>query len=106
MKQCKVILYSDSRYLVDAMTKGWALRWRRNGWRRNKKEKASNIDLREKMLSLCTQHQVEFEWVKGHAGIHANERCDVLAAAAMKRSGLAVDEGYEQRSDNEAIQNA
>ena len=103
---CKVKLCSDSRYLVDAMTKGWALRWQKNGWRRNKKEKASNIDLWEKLLSLCTQHEVEFEWVKGHAGIHANERCDVLAAAAMKRPGLPVDEGYEQRSGNKVIQNA
>jgi len=100
---CKVKLYSDSRYLVDAMTKGWALRWRKNGWRRNKKEKASNIDLWEKLLALCAQHKVEFEWVKGHAGIGANERCDMLATAAMKRPGLPVDEGYEQRSDDELI---
>ncbi len=102
---CRVKLRSDSRYLVDAMTKGWALRWRKNGWRRNKKEKASNVDLWEKLLALCTQHKVEFQWVKGHVGIGANERCDVLATAAMKRSGLPVDEGYEQRSDNEVIQN-
>lgn len=100
---CKVRLYSDSRYLVDAMTKGWVLRWRKNGWRRNKKENALNIDLWEKLLALCAQHKVEFEWVKGHAGIYANERCDVLAAAAMKRSGLPADEGYEQRSDEELI---
>lgn len=101
---CKVRLYSDSRYLVDAMTKGWVMRWQRNGWRRNKKEKALNIDLWKKLLALCAEHQVEFEWVKGHVGIGANEQCDVLATAAMKRSDLPADEGYEQRPDNEIIQ--
>lgn len=97
---CKVKLRSDSRYLVDAMTKGWVLRWRKNGWRRNKKEKASNVDLWEKLLALCAEHKVEFHWVKGHAGIGANERCDVLATAAMKRAGLPADEGYEQCCDD------
>ena len=97
---CKVKLRSDSRYLVDAMTKGWVLRWRKNGWRRNKTEKASNVDLWEKLLELCAEHKVEFHWVKGHAGIGANERCDVLATKAMKRSNLPADEGYEQSSDS------
>lgn len=93
---CKVTLYSDSQYLVNAMTKGWAVRWKANGWRRNKKDKALNIDLWEKLLALCERHQVRFEWVKGHAGHHLNERCDELAMMALKRSNLPVDEGYEQ----------
>lgn len=97
---CKVRLYSDSRYLVDAVTKGWALKWKANGWRRNKKEKALNIDLWERLLALCEQHQVQFEWVKGHAGFAPNERCDELAMAALKKPNLPVDEGYEQRPDD------
>lgn len=97
---CMVKLYSDSRYLVDAMTKGWAQKWRENGWWRNKKAKASNIDLWEKLIALCNKHQVEFEWVKGHAGLDANERCDKLSMAALKQPNLPADEGYEQRPED------
>lgn len=97
---CMVKLYSDSRYLVDAMTKGWAQKWRENGWWRNKKAKASNIDLWEKLIALCNKHQVEFEWVKGHAGLGANERCDKLSMAALKQPNLPADEGYEQRPED------
>lgn len=97
---CMVKLYSDSRYMVDAMTKGWAQKWRENGWWRNKKAKASNIDLWEKLIALCNKHQVEFEWVKGHAGLVANERCDELSMAALKRPNLPADEGYEQRPED------
>ena len=97
---CMVKLYSDSRYLVDSMTKGWAQKWRENGWWRNKKAKASNIDLWEKLIALCNKHQVEFEWVKGHAGLGANERCDKLSMAALKQPNLPADEGYEQRPED------
>lgn len=97
---CMVKLYSDSRYLVDAMTKGWAKKWRENGWWRNKKAKASNIDLWEKLIALCNKHQVEFEWVKGHAGLGGNERCDKLSMEALKQPNLPSDEGYEQRSED------
>ncbi|MBN2315740.1 MAG: ribonuclease HI [Sedimentisphaerales bacterium] len=93
---CNVKLFSDSRYLVDAMTKGWVFKWKANNWRRNKKEKALNIDLWEKLLALCERHEVRFEWVKGHAGHRLNERCDELAMNALKRSNLSIDEGYEQ----------
>ena len=76
---CKVTLYSDSKYVVDAVTKGWAKSWRAKGWMRNKKEKALNPDLWEKLLSPLEQHDVSFVWVKGHAGHPENERCDALA---------------------------
>jgi ribonuclease HI len=82
------------------MTKGWAQKWRKNGWWRNKKAKASNIDLWEKLIALCNKHQVEFEWVKGHAGLGANERCDELSMAALKQPNLPADEGYEQRPED------
>ena len=97
---CKVRLYSDSRYLVDAITKGWAEKWKANGWRRNKKEKALNVDLWKKLLALCEQHEVRFEWVKGHAGHDHNERCDELAMMALKKPNLPADEGYEQCLDD------
>jgi ribonuclease HI len=67
---CKVTLYSDSQYLVDAIMKAWAVKWKKNDWWLNNKERAKNIDLWEKLLPLCETHQVEFRWVKGHAGIH------------------------------------
>jgi ribonuclease HI len=94
---CKVTLYSDSRYLVDAVTKGWAQRWKANGWRRNKKDKALNIDLWERLLALCERHQVRFEWVKGHAGHRLNERCDELAMLALKKPNLPIDKGYDKQ---------
>lgn len=97
---CMVKLYSDSKYLVDAMTKDWAQKWQENEWWRNKKAKASNIDLWEKLIALCNKHQVEFEWVKGHAGLGANERCDKLSMAALKQPNLPADEGYEQRPED------
>jgi len=81
---CEVALYSDSRYVVDAISKGWVLRWKENGWMRNKKDAALNVDLWERMLPLLDVHKVTFHWVKGHAGNPENERCDELARAAIE----------------------
>lgn len=93
-EKCKVTLYTDSQYLVNSMMKGWAKKWQRNNWKRNQKEKAKNIDLWQEILQLCNQHEVDFLWVKAHAGIEENERCDYLAFNATKQNNLAVDEGY------------
>ena len=90
----RVTLYSDSRYLVDAISKGWAKRWKANGWKRNKRESAVNPDLWEKLLKLVDQHAVEFRWVRGHAGNLENERCDKLATEAARQRDLPVDPGY------------
>jgi ribonuclease HI len=90
----KVKLHSDSKYIVDAVTKGWAKKWQANGWRRNSKEMAKNPDLWQELLELCQIHNVEFVWVKGHAGIPENERCDRLAVTAALNSNLAIDRGY------------
>ena len=89
-----VTLHSDSKYLVDAVTKGWAKKWQANGWMRNKKDKAKNPDLWQELLELCQQHDVDFVWVKGHAGIPENERCDRLAVAAARGINLPADKGY------------
>jgi len=97
-KPCQVRLYSDSRYLVDAITKGWARKWRDNNWWRNKAEKALNTDLWEKLLELSDKHQVEFLWIKGHAGHPENERCDKLAVLAAEQENLLEDTGYDQKA--------
>ncbi|NEN87608.1 MAG: ribonuclease HI [Okeania sp. SIO3H1] len=91
---CNVTLYTDSKYIVDAITKGWAKRWRANDWKRNKKDKAMNPDLWEKLLDLCNKHQVEFSWVRGHSGNIENERCDKLAVQASQQPNLPPDSGY------------
>ena len=92
----KVKLHSDSKYIVDAVVKGWAKKWQRNGWKRNSKEMAKNPDLWQELLDLCKIHDVEFIWVKGHAGIPENERCDRLAVAAAHKSNLQDDTGYRK----------
>ena len=78
-KPSKVILTSDSKYLVDSVTKGWVNSWRLNGWRKADGKPALNVDLWEKLLIQLARHDVEFVWVKGHAGHPENERCDQLA---------------------------
>ena len=90
----KVVLYSDSKYVVDAVEKGWARGWRRNGWRKADKQMAMNPDLWERLLDVCARHNVRFEWVKGHAGNVENERCDALANAAALLQELQPDPGY------------
>ena len=82
---CKVNLYSDSQYVCNALKLGWAKKWQANGWMRNKKEKALNPELWEKLLTLCDKHEVEPIWVKGHAGHPENERCDRLAVAESQK---------------------
>jgi ribonuclease HI len=93
-ERCQVTLYTDSRYLVDAVAQGWARRWRVNGWQRNRKEQALNPDLWQRLLSLCDWHAVEFVWVRGHAGNLENERCDQLSLMAARQPDLPPDVGY------------
>ncbi len=76
---CKVRLTSDSKYVTDAITKGWVYGWQKNGWRKADKKPALNVDLWEQLLPLLDKHDVEFIWVKGHDGHPENERCDRLA---------------------------
>lgn len=78
---CSVILTSDSKYLVDGMTKGWARSWKAKNWKKADGKQALNPELWDRLLSLCDIHKVEFIWVKGHAGHPENERCDALATA-------------------------
>ncbi len=82
---CKVKLTTDSKYVCDAITKGWVYSWKQNGWKKADKKTALNIDLWEKLLPLLDTHEVEFCWVKGHAGHPENERCDKLAVEFYKK---------------------
>lgn len=81
---CTVELYSDSKYIIDALEKGWAEGWKRRGWVKPDKSPALNPDLWERLLALCGTHTLELHWVKGHAGHPENERCDALAVAQSK----------------------
>lgn len=83
---CKVDLYSDSKYLVDGITKGWAVSWKKRGWIKSNREPALNPELWERLLSLLETHDVNLIWVKGHAGHPENERCDRLAVAQAEKN--------------------
>lgn len=76
---CKVILTTDSKYVLDSVTKGWVYNWKKNGWKKADKSPALNVDLWERLLALLEIHEVEWNWIKGHAGHPENERCDSLA---------------------------
>jgi ribonuclease HI len=85
-----VLVYSDSQYVVNAIEKNWLLGWEKKDFKDKK-----NADLWKRFLKIYRQHNVRFQWVRGHAGNPENERCDVLATAAADGKELAIDEGYE-----------
>ncbi len=84
---CEVDLYSDSKYVIDALEKGWVYNWRRNNWVKSDKKPALNSDLWEALLGEMARHKVKLHWVKGHASNPKNNRCDELAVAESKKFG-------------------
>ena len=82
---CSVTITTDSKYVVDSITKNWVYGWKKRGWKKSDGKPALNIDLWEEMLKLLEIHQVEFNWVKGHAGHPENERCDALAVEQREK---------------------
>ncbi len=82
---CRVELYSDSKYVIDGLSKGWAMGWQKNGWRKADKKPALNPDLWEILLNLTQKHQLTYHWVKGHADNPKNNRCDELAVAESQK---------------------
>ena len=82
---CQITLTSDSKYLTDAINKGWLASWKKNGWRKADKSAVLNVELWQKIDELINIHNVEFVWVRGHAGHPYNERCDVLATEYADR---------------------
>lgn len=85
---CQVTLTTDSKYVVDSITKGWVYNWKKNNWIKSDKKPALNVDLWEQLLPLLEKHKVTFNWVKGHAGHPENERCDRLAVEQRDRYSL------------------
>jgi ribonuclease HI len=98
---CDATVYSDSKYVVNAMSKQWALKWKSRGWKRRLEngelKDALNADLWARMLELCDIHRVSFSWVRGHSGVAENERCDELARAAAAEA-FGIDTAYENPS--------
>lgn len=82
---CEIDLYSDSKYVMDGLSKGWAKSWRARGWVKSDKKPALNSDLWARLLDLCEPHTFHYHWIKGHAGHPENERCDALAVQAAAR---------------------
>lgn len=102
---CTVIIYTDSQYLANAINKGWAQRWRTNGWKRNRKDRALNSDLWEELLTLSEQHQITFEWLRGHSGHPENERCHILVQQVVADPHrLPPDTAYEQQSAQQSVE--
>lgn len=98
---CEVEIFSDSKYIVDAVNQRWVYKWKANGWMRNKKEKALNSDLWNRLLILLEKHKTTFNWVKGHAGHPENERCDFLATEAIKSPKLLEDEEFTKEKPHQ-----
>ena len=82
---CVVELYSDSKYVIDALSKGWVYGWQKKGWVKSDKKPAQNVDLWERLLPLIARHEVRYHWVKGHASHAKNNRCDELAVAESRK---------------------
>ncbi|MEQ1734094.1 MAG: ribonuclease HI [Bacteroidia bacterium] len=101
LKKTSVVnIYSDSKYVVDGISKGWAERWKSKNWFRTGTAKAINYDLWARLLELISKHQsVTFNWIKGHDGHNENERCDQLASIALNGNELLEDFGYEKTDE-------
>lgn len=95
-RRCRVNLTTDSEYLADSISKGWAQRWRENGWWRSANKRVANHDLWSILLDLLTQHEVTLVWTRGHNGNRENERCDQLASYAIRSTARAIDDGYQK----------
>ncbi|MCH2214155.1 MAG: ribonuclease HI [Flavobacteriales bacterium] len=93
-RPCDVLIFSDSKYVVDAVEKGWVFGWAKKGFAKKK-----NPDLWRRYLNVAQRHKVKFEWVKGHNGNEYNEKCDRLAVSAATRENLPPDEGYENEDE-------
>lgn len=92
---CRVTLLSDSRYLIDAMTKGWLRGWKTRGWMTAARQPVKNPDLWSRLEAAAAPHEVSWKWLRGHAGHRENERCDELAVAASRSPDRQVDSGFE-----------
>ena len=92
---CEIELLSDSRYVIDAMTKNWIKGWKAKGWRTASNQPVKNQDLWTRLAEASSAHKITWKWLRGHAGHRENERCDVLAVAAATKRDLLEDVGYD-----------
>jgi ribonuclease HI len=97
-RTCTVDLWSDSTYVVHAMSKGWIEGWQKRGWKTSAKQPVKNKDLWLRMLEAVSDHEIRWHWVKGHSGDPMNERCDELAVVAANGPGLLIDAGFPEES--------
>ncbi len=93
---CEVELYSDSKYLTDALNKGWLSSWQARGWKKADKSPVLNVDLWQRLIPLMEKHSVKLIWLKGHDGHPENERCDFLARTAYSSDNLSEDSLYNK----------
>lgn len=98
----EVVVYSDSKYVVDSIEKGWLQNWVKKGWKKPNGT-VKNVDLWRRILPLLASHRPRFQWVKGHANIPENERCDQLAVKASEKANLPMDQGYEASLKEEGL---
>lgn len=98
-KPCRITLYSDSKYIVDAMNLGWVNKWMRAGWVKTDRAPVKNVDLWKKLIDLLKIHTVTWVWVKGHSDNELNSRCDELAVCAYKEDNLEPDLQYEEEQN-------
>ena len=94
--RCKVTLYNNSGYLVDAIANNWALRWQANNWKNSEQKPTANVDLWEQLLQFCSQHDVEFIRIKQCAGNQEYQRCNYISRQAVNQQNLPADEGYQR----------
>ncbi len=95
---CSVTIYSDSKYVVDSVEKKWVFGWEKIGFK-NKK----NVDLWKRFLNIYPKHKIKFIWIKGHANIKENERCDQLAVEAASHKNLPIDIGYVENKEENSL---
>ncbi len=100
---CDVEVFSDSKYVIDAMVKGWILGWRQKGWAKADKKPLKNTDLWRRLYEAMQTHKIKWTWVKGHAGNRYNERCDYLATFAAQGKNLPLDHGFNTHEDTEDL---
>jgi len=93
-ERCAVTVHSDSKYVVDAMLKGWLVGWKKRGWKKSDKKPVLNQDLWRRLDAVASRHEPCWKWVKGHAGNALNERCDELVHEAIDEGKLLIDQGY------------
>ncbi len=95
LEPCQITVYSDSKYVIDTMDKGWIHGWKKKGWSRGPNKPLKNADLWQRMAEAIHGHQISWKWVKGHSGQPENERCDQLATEAADLRGNPKDSGFK-----------